>query len=75
MAPYFAATRAVASTTVELYRFAAEPSRQVHVENGAVIIADHLDGCNKRMGAVNDAIQKLKLATAAVSGAVSKENR
>jgi len=74
MAPYFAATRVVASTTVELYRFAAEPARQVHVENGVVIIADP-DGYNKRMDAVNDAIQKLKLSTAAVGGAVPKENQ
>jgi hypothetical protein len=74
MAPYFVATRVVASTTVELYRFAAEPSRQVHVENGVVIIADP-DGYNKRKEAVNDAIQKLKLATAAVRGAVPKQNQ
>ena len=74
MAPYFAATRVVASTTVELYRFAAEPSRHVHVENGVVVIADP-DGYNKRMDAVNDAIQKLELATASVGGAVPKENQ
>jgi hypothetical protein len=74
MAPYFAATRVVASATVELYRFAAEPSRQVHVENGVVIIADP-DGYNKRMDAVNDAIQKLKLATAAVGEVVPKEKQ
>jgi hypothetical protein len=74
MAPYFGATRVVASTTLELYRFAAEPSRQVHVENGVVIIADP-DGYNKRMDAVNDAIHKLKLATSAMAGALPKENQ
>jgi hypothetical protein len=74
MAPYFAATRVVASTTVELYRFSSEPSRQVHVKDGVVVIADP-DGYNKRMDSVNDAIQKLNLATAAVGGAVPKENR
>ena len=71
---YFEATRTAASATEELYRFVAEPSRQVHVENGTVIIADS-DGYNKRMDAVNDAMEKLKLASAALGQSVPKERK
>ncbi|HKV23715.1 MAG TPA: hypothetical protein VJN93_03915 [Candidatus Acidoferrum sp.] len=73
-AAYFEATRAAASTTEELYRFAAEPSRQVHVENGVVIIADP-DGYNKRIDAVNDAATKLREATAAFGQPVPKAQK
>jgi hypothetical protein len=73
-AAYFEARRAAASTTEELYRFAAEPSRQVHVENNIVIIADP-DGYNQRMDAVNDAMAKLRVATAALGQAVPKAHK
>lgn len=69
---YFEATRAAVSATRELYRFAAEPSRQVHVENGLVIIADP-DDYNILMDAVNKAAGKLRLATAAVGEPAPKE--
>ncbi len=65
-AAYFEATRSTASRTKELYRFAADPSQHVHVENGVVLIADPLE-YNKRMDAVSDAMEKLKTATAALS--------
>jgi len=71
---YFEATRVMVSATEDLYRFAAEPSRQVHVENGVVIITDP-DGYNKRMDAANDAIEKLRLATAALGESVPKEQK
>lgn len=64
-AAYFGATRAAASATEELYRFAAEPSRQVHVENGIVGIADP-KGFNERIDATNTATAKLRSATAAL---------
>jgi hypothetical protein len=76
-ASYFEATRIAASATEELYRFAAEPKRQVHVENGVVVIAD-ADGYNKRMHAVRDAMEKLGLATSALGESVpnaQKEER
>jgi zinc-ribbon domain len=64
-AAYFEATRVVVSATEELYRFAAEPSRQVHVENGVVIVAGP-DEYNRRIDAANDAMDKLRLASAAL---------
>lgn len=73
-AAYFEATRATASATEEIYRFAGEPSRQVHVENGVVIIADP-DGYNKRIDAVNDATAKLRIATAAFGESVPKAQK
>lgn len=73
-AVYFQATRAAASATEEIYRFAAEPARQVHVENGVVIIADP-DGYNKRIDAVNDATAKLGVATAALGQPVPKAQK
>jgi hypothetical protein len=71
---YFESTRAAASATEELYRFAADRSRQVHVENETLVIADP-DGYNKRMNAVSDAMGKLRSATAAPgeSGSKTKE--
>lgn len=69
---YFEATRAAESATKELYRFAAEPSRQVHVENGVVIIADP-DGYNILMDAVNKAAGKLRQASAALGEPAPKE--
>lgn len=71
---YFEATRVMVSATEEVYRFAAEPSRQVHVENGVVIIADP-DGYNKRIDAANDAIEKLRLAAAVLGESVPKERK
>ena len=62
---YFGDARAAATATEELYSFAAEPSRQVHVENGVVIIADP-EGYNKRIDAANDAMGKLRLAATAL---------
>lgn len=64
-AAYFEATRELASRTEELYRFAADPSQHVRVENGVVAIDDP-DGYNKRMDAVHDAAEKLQTATAAL---------
>jgi hypothetical protein len=71
---YFEATRVMVSATEELYRFAADPSRRVHVENGVVVIADP-DGYNKRIDAANDAIEKLRLAATALGESVSKERK
>jgi hypothetical protein len=71
---YFEATRVTVSATEELYRFAADPSRQVHVENGVVIIADP-DGYNKRIDAANDAIEKLRLAATALGKSAPKERK
>jgi len=62
-AAYFEATRALVSATEEVYRFAAEPSRHVHVENGFVIIED-IEGYNNRIDVVNNATKKLRLASA-----------
>lgn len=74
MTAYFEATRLAASATEELYRFAADPSQHVHVENGVVVIADP-DGYNKRMDAVNDAMEKLRLATAALGESAPKQGK
>lgn len=68
-AAYFEATRVAASKTKELYRFAADPSQHVHIENGVVIIADP-DEYNKRMDAVNDAMEKLRAITASLQESV-----
>ena len=65
LAAYFEATRIAVSATEELYRFTADPSRNVHVENGVVVIADP-DGYNKRIDAANEAMDELRLATAAL---------
>jgi hypothetical protein len=65
LAAFFEATRVAVSATEELYRFTADPSRNVHVENGVVVIADP-DGYNKRIDAANEAMDKLRLATAAL---------
>lgn len=62
---YFEATRVTVSATEELYRFAAEPARQVHVKDGVVVIADP-DEYNRRTDAANDAMNKLRLASAAL---------
>jgi zinc-ribbon domain len=74
MTAYLEATRLAASATEELYRFAADPSQHVHVENGVVVIADP-DGYNKRMDAVNDAMEKLRLATAALGQSAPKQGK
>lgn len=65
------ATRLATSTTEELYYFAADPSRQVHVENGVVITSDP-DGYNRRIDAVNDAMDKYKLKCTALAESASK---
>jgi hypothetical protein len=73
-AAYFEATRAAASATEELYRFVADPSRQVHVENAVGVIADP-NGYNERIDATNAAMQKLRSATAALRESVPTAER
>jgi hypothetical protein len=65
------ATRLATSTTEELYRFAADPSHHVHVENGVVIVSDPV-GYNKRIDAVNDAMEKYKLTCTAFAESAKK---
>jgi zinc-ribbon domain len=74
MTAYLEATRLAAFATEELYRFAADPSQHVHVENGVVVIADP-DGYNKRMDAVSNAMEKLRSATNALGESVPKETK
>jgi len=62
----FDAGRTVISTTEELYRYASDPSRNVHLINGGVAIDDP-DEFNKRMDAVNDALHRFEWASAALS--------
>jgi hypothetical protein len=71
---YFEATRDVVSKTKELYRFAAEPSRKVHVENRVVVIADS-EGYNKRIDSVNQAAAKLRLTTEALGSKADDARR
>jgi|ERR1035441_36693 hypothetical protein len=73
-AAYFEATRVVVSATEVLYHFAAEASRQVHVENGVVIVADP-DEYNRRIDSANDAMDKLRLASAALKQRESGTDR
>jgi hypothetical protein len=71
---YFEATRVTVSATEELYRFAADPARQVHVKDGVVVIADP-DEYNRRIDAANDAMNKLRLASAALKERESGTDR
>jgi len=64
----FESARVMISATEELYRYASEPSRNVHIETGVVVIGG-VDEFNKRAHASNVALQKFNLASAALSRA------
>lgn len=59
-------SRVMLSATKDFYRYASEPSRNVHVVNGVVVIKG-ADEYNKRLDASNDALRKFKLASAALN--------
>jgi len=62
----FEAARVMFSATEELYRYASDPSRQVHLENGVVVIGG-IDEYEKRVDAVNDALRKFNAASATLN--------
>ena len=62
----FEAARVMFSATEELYRYASEPSRDIHIVNGVVAI-EGVDEYNKRIDAANDAFQKFESASSAWS--------